>query len=343
MRRRPLVSVCVPAFDGARTLRRCLESARRQTFRDLELVVVDDASADATPDVIADAARRETRLRAFRNAGRLGMAANWNRCAALARGTWLKFVFQDDLLDPDCLERMLAAAGPRDALVVARRRLRFESGVGAAVKAEYRADAREHDLRRRFPGPSRVSAARVARLMVHRPTDNCVGEPSAVLIRRDALRRFGGFDPALAMLCDWELCARVAVNAGLRRVDAPLATFRVHGGSVSAAHRRRDRYRAEVLDGLLIREALACSPAYAPVRRAARRWRPPVDLRAALATAVSEARRLARRYPGGRAAWAELLARRPRLAAAARRPAPSLPLSAGLRRAALDLLAAANH
>lgn len=338
-----MVSICVPAYNGEAFLRQCLASARRQTFTDFELLVVDDASRDTTMTIIGELARREPRLRIHRNPRRLGLVGNWNRCLALSRSTWVKFLFQDDMLDPLCLERMLAAAGPGDMLVASRRRIRFEPGVAVSVKAEYRADSREHAISRRFPGLTRVPAKDFAALLVHQPGRNCIGEPTAVLVRRRAFERYGNFNGDLAMLCDWELCARVAVNTGLRYIDEPLATFRVHNKSESEAYRKTSRFRAEILDELLIRHELATASVYAPVRRAARRWKPPVDLREALATAVHQARALVRHYPGAPAAWRRLLKRTPRLAALAAQPAPPpLPATPLLRRAALDLLAQAN-
>lgn len=342
----PRVSVCVPTYNGAAFLRRALDSARRQTFRDFELLVVDDASDDATLSVVRDVARREPRLRLVRNPRRLGLVGNWNRCVTLSRGAWVKFLFQDDTLAPRCLESMLGAARPEDMLVVCRRRLRYEPGVGRGVRALYSAHLRAHSVSERFPGRTRVGGGEFAARFVERPGFNVVGEPTALLVRREAFARWGGFDPELAMLCDWELAARVAVNAGLVWVPAPLATFRVHPGAESALNRRDRRFRGEVLDELLIRRSLAHDPAYAPARRAARALAPAAGPEESLGEAVWTARDLAARYatrarrsdPGAPAALREALGRHPRLAALAAGPDPRpVRPTAAVRRAARAL------
>lgn len=346
----PRVSVCVPTYNGAPYLRRALDSARRQSFRDFELLAVDDGSTDGTRELLRACARREPRLRVVENPARLGLVGNWNRCVRLARGEWVKFLFQDDALAPTALERLLAAAGPRDMLVVCRRRLRFEPGVGPGLRRLYRDHLREHSIPARFPGRARVSAAEFADRFLERPGLNCVGEPTATLVRREAFRRWGLYDPELVMLCDWELAARVAVNAGLVWVDDPLALFRVHPGAESAANRRGRRFRAEVVDDLLIRHALAFKPAYAPARRRAGLLMPAAGPVESLGAAVHAARELSRRYPrqrpwpdaGAPAAFSAALARFPRLAALAARPDPRrLPAAPALRRAARELWAAA--
>lgn len=333
----PRVSVCVPTYNGAAFLRRALDSARRQTFRDFELLVVDDASVDGTREVARAFARREPRLRLVENPRRLGLVGNWNRAVALSRGTWVKFLFQDDTLAPRCLERMLSAASDADDLVVCRRRLRYERGVSRPVRRLYSEHLRRHSIPSRFPGRARVAPAEFAARFAERPGLNCVGEPTTTLIRREAFARWGGFDPELVMLCDWELFARIACNAGLVWVAQPLAMFRVHPGAESALNRRTRRYRAEVLDDLLVRHALASTPAYAAARRAAG---PPA---AELGAAVHAARELARRYPSGAPAQLRgVLERHPRLAALAQSPDPRRAYGpAAVRRAARELWAAA--
>ena len=351
MPERPSLSVCIPTFNGERYLRRCLDSALRQSLRDFELLVVDDGSADATLDIARAAAARDPRVRVVGNPRRLGLVGNWNRCVELSRGAWVKFLFQDDLLAPRCLEAMLAAAGPRDLLVACRRRARFEPGVPEAVREVYRRHIKEHAVRSLFPGRSSVPAAEFSALVLRRPGVNIIGEPTAVLLRREAFSRFGLFDPDLVSLCDWELFARVAVNAGLRYVDEPLAVFRVHSRAESAENLRRRRFRTEVLDDLLMRRRIGHEPAYAPVRDAARRLGPSAALDDSLLRAVHAARRQAalyagdRRSPDGnaRTAWRWALRRHPVLAELAGRalpPARSVP--ARLRRAALELLAQAR-
>jgi len=106
----PLVSICVPAYKGAAFLEECLSSALAQTYGDFELLVVDDDSPDATLEIAQQYASHDARVRVVRNPNNLGLVGNWNECVRLSRGEWIKFLFQDDLLEPQCLEQMLAVA-----------------------------------------------------------------------------------------------------------------------------------------------------------------------------------------------------------------------------------------
>src|SRR5438552_8302595 len=107
---RPQVSVCIPTYNGAAYLTDCLDSVVSQTYSSFEVLVVDDCSADASAEIARTYARRDSRIRVFVNETNLGLVGNWNRCVQLARNEWIKFVFQDDLIRPECLERMLAVA-----------------------------------------------------------------------------------------------------------------------------------------------------------------------------------------------------------------------------------------
>ena len=286
----PLVTICIPTYNGSEFLHECLDSALRQTHPDFEIVVVDDASTDETATIVADYARRDPRIRPYRNAVNLGLSKNRNHCIDLARGEWIKFLFQDDYLEPACLQRMLEARGDDVLLVVCRRHIVFEPETPDAVRAAYERHLREHSLRRHFPGRSFISAEAFAAHMLRYPTINCIGEPTATLVHRSAFQRFGRYHEDIIQMADWEFSARIAVNAGLRYVDDALATFRVHGRSVSANNRTRRAFRVTAIDGLVVCHDLVYGPAYAAVRSAAKLCTPPVNLRHHLLDAARRAR-----------------------------------------------------
>ncbi len=97
----PLVSILVPVYNRAQMLKSALTAACAQTWPAIEVVVVDNASTDATFDVARDWAARDPRVRVFRNEANLGPVRNWARCLALARGTYGKLLWSDDDLAPD--------------------------------------------------------------------------------------------------------------------------------------------------------------------------------------------------------------------------------------------------
>jgi glycosyltransferase involved in cell wall biosynthesis len=103
--------------DGARWLGEAAASLERQTEADFEVVVVDDGSTDATPDVVADWARRDARVRSVRQE-RLGLVAALERARATARGSYLARMDADDVSEPErfARQRALLDAEPSVAL-----------------------------------------------------------------------------------------------------------------------------------------------------------------------------------------------------------------------------------
>lgn len=114
----PLVSVIVPVFDGARTIERALASVLAQEHRPLEVLVVDDGSSDATPDILTRLAGEHPELRVIRQ-DNAGPAAARNRGITEARGELLAFNDADDVWLPGKLTAQLALLGDNDFVICA--------------------------------------------------------------------------------------------------------------------------------------------------------------------------------------------------------------------------------
>jgi glycosyltransferase involved in cell wall biosynthesis len=239
----PAVSVCVPTWNGAAYLEETLRSALGQTFDDFELIVVDDGSSDRTMEIVESFGDR--RLLIHRNPRRLGLPGNWNLCLELARGRYVKFLFQDDVLLPEALGELVGAlqAVPEAPLAFGRREIRYfgpgldefplQGGYYAEILQSFYAS---------FDG--RVTGAEFIASALREDRDiaiNVVGEPSFVLLRRDSARALGGFHTGFLQLSDWDLWLRLARQGPLVFVDRCLGVFRVHprGQSASPRHLRR--------------------------------------------------------------------------------------------------------
>jgi glycosyltransferase involved in cell wall biosynthesis len=109
----PRVTLALPVFNGQNFIREAIESALAQDFGDLELVITDNASNDATQDVCQEYAAKDSRVRYWRNERNLGAAPNYNRGFELARGTYLKWCPHDDFMSPDFLTLCVAKLDAR--------------------------------------------------------------------------------------------------------------------------------------------------------------------------------------------------------------------------------------
>lgn len=290
-----LVSVCIPTFNGAKYIRECLDSVLAQEFTDFEVLIVDDQSSDETFSIAQEYATGDHRIRVIQNEHNLGLVGNWNRCIELAQGEWIKFVFQDDLIAPTCLEQMLAASKPDSSIICCRRNFIIETGVEESERQGY---LKIQTIESFFPGITKISAGDYCEVLLKNATLNneslnFVGEPTAVLLHRSVFYRFGVFNPHLIQICDLEFWTRIAIHKGIIYIPEILATFRVHAGSTTAINKTSRHYRTLILDRLALLHDFAFHPNYAPLRTAASSRRPPVNLVNLFAQKAYEARTIA--------------------------------------------------
>jgi glycosyltransferase involved in cell wall biosynthesis len=267
------ISICIPTYNGARYLEACLDSVLNQTYKDIEILVVDDGSTDATFEILERYAASDERIRLVRNENNLGLVGNWNRCIELAKGEWIKFVFQDDWIEPECLEAMLDASTLSCSIVACQRNFAFEEGVSKSTQQDF---LNIPTLSTLFPGAAMISAEAYSEAVIDNLAVNFVGEPTAVMFRRSVFEKSGFFSPRLIQICDFEFWTRIAVHTGIAFVPRPLATFRLHGGSTTAKNAKHG-YGIE-LDVVSMLHDFVFLPIYAPLRLIAMNRNPPFDL-----------------------------------------------------------------
>ena len=122
------VSVIVPVKDAAATLPMALDSLRAQSWRALEILVVDDGSADGSADLARELAARDTRIRVLANEGTPGAAGARNAGMAAATGAWIAFHDADDWSHPLRIQQQVEAARTERALASVSRHFRLAGG-----------------------------------------------------------------------------------------------------------------------------------------------------------------------------------------------------------------------
>jgi glycosyltransferase involved in cell wall biosynthesis len=216
----PLVTVLLAVHDGEKYLRTGLESVLRQTVSDLELVVVDDGSIDATPDVIAEV--RDARLRVVRNDAQLGLANSLNRGLETARGRYVARMDADDVAFPRRLERQLAHVRAAPETVVL--------GTSVCAVSDNGAPGVVHSM------PTAPIAVRW-HLLFSSPFFH-----PTVLVDREHLDRHGlRYDPSFLESEDYDLWARVLATGEGANLSEPLVLYREHAGQASQARRTLQR------------------------------------------------------------------------------------------------------
>jgi glycosyltransferase involved in cell wall biosynthesis len=102
----PPVSLLVPTHNSARTVADAIQSCVSQTFKDLEILIYDEASRDNTREIIAGFAARDPRIRVMTNDTNSGPLLAWRKLLHEARGRWCTFVWADDLILPRYVETL---------------------------------------------------------------------------------------------------------------------------------------------------------------------------------------------------------------------------------------------
>ena len=209
--RSPRVSVVIPVYNRERYVREAIESILAQTFRDFELVLIDDGSTDRSLEVMS--AYADPRIRVVSNARNLGIPQTRNRGLELATGDYLAWLDSDDHACPDRLEREVAFldANPGIALV--------GSWTGAMD-----ADSRPLKKVKTLPtSPGEVWAQLLFRC--------CILQYS-VMARTDVLRQYG-FCEDFPVSQDFDLFVRLGERHKMANIPRVLARRRLHGGRVT--------------------------------------------------------------------------------------------------------------
>lgn len=208
----PIVSVVIPTFNRAGTLRRAVDSVLGQTFTDFELIVVDDGSTDDTPGVID--ALGDPRVRYIRHDRRSGANAARNTGIRASRGDYVAFLDSDDTWAPGKLEAQLRLfrENPRgfDRLgVVLTGEETIDSVTGRRIGVTW--PAHRGDVYDRFFSGE-------------------LGGNRTLMVRRECFDHVGTFDEALPASQLWDMMVRIARHYRFDYVPEILAAYYVHDG-----------------------------------------------------------------------------------------------------------------
>ncbi len=214
----PLVSVVTTTLNGARFLGQTIESVLNQTFTDFEYLIVDDASTDCSPDIIAGYAALDSRIRVIRNDRRLGPAGALNRALHAARGEYFANLDHDDLAMPNRLEYQTAFLEGHASVGVVGSFVRWIDEQGQVTAS------------RRYPtGPGLLRWGVLFR--------GCVVHSSA-LMRRFVVLRAGGYSLHHRYACDYELWTRLIAVTEFDNVPEYLAAYRRTEGQASRVYQK---------------------------------------------------------------------------------------------------------
>lgn len=230
----PPVSVILPTYNRATTIRASIDSVLRQTWTEFELLVVDDGSTDSTLEIIQNI--RDSRLKILTTPRNLGPSGARNIGIRAARGTWVAFQDSDDEWMPDKLTLQMARLEEPGAPWIAA-----YCGmiiVGSVVEKQGRTRIRYIPDRSVDPVEGAINTSLLETSFV---------STQMLIARREDLENLGGFDENLPSMVDWDLVLRLSQRGQVAFVDEPLVLQRFSPNSITHDQARRTVARAQII------------------------------------------------------------------------------------------------
>jgi glycosyltransferase involved in cell wall biosynthesis len=221
----PLVSVIIPTYNRAHLVTKSIDSVQRQTFKDYEIIVVDDGGNDNTSELLQlRYGKRIVYIRKHRNQG---LSAARNTGVGAARGEYIAFLDDDDQWLPEKLEMQLALMQKNPSLGLAYCNAHLVNESNELIKE--------------------VQGSKRGYIYDDMLASNHFGI-SSVLLRKKVFLETGYYDESLSALEDWDLWIRVSKFYDVDFVDQPLVRYLMHSNNMSSNLLNMERSTFAVLD-----------------------------------------------------------------------------------------------
>jgi len=206
----PRVSICIPTYNRKDYIVETLKSVFAQTYKDYEVIIVDDGSIDGTEEMIKKAAYPNLRYCWQENAGE---AAARNKLVSMAQGEFITFIDSDDLLMPDAVERMA--------------KVMIDEGGDVVVYGPYlRIDSDGNVI-------GRCRRKLYSGFITSQLFNDIIVHPNGSMFPKRILQQAGGFDESLKVCTDYDLELRLSLKYRFIALDEPTFKHRRHCGNVS--------------------------------------------------------------------------------------------------------------
>lgn len=215
----PQVTIVIPTHDHrCQMVLEAVQSVIAQRYVHWKAVVIDNASPDDTADAIE--ALKDPRIELVRHATNLGPSGGRNTGIARAQTPWIAFLDSDDIWEPDFLELVMEQAlqHPEASLISTRSELFREDGKGGTLQVGFTPEIDARDT-----------------VIEHLLRHGNFFATSTVVVRTDAVRALGGFDPTLTRSEDTDLWIRLALHYPALHLSKVLVRIRLHGGTTQAS------------------------------------------------------------------------------------------------------------
>ncbi len=227
-----LVSICVPTYNRPEYLRRAVESCLAQTYPHLEVIITDNSTNEESARMAGKWS--DARVRYFSNEGNRGPFFSTNRGVSLSQGKYIKFLMDDDLLKPRCLEWMVKAMEENPTAGIVMAPMELIDGEDRRIFPRFYVFRKMHYRYRYQVGDGLIDRRRILKDFLTRDYPCTV--PSGLMFRAEALRRAGPFDKEAHFAGDLQMCMRIAPEWDFYYIDEVLSSWRLMPAKPKSKH-----------------------------------------------------------------------------------------------------------
>jgi glycosyltransferase involved in cell wall biosynthesis len=234
--KKPTVSICIPTYNRPEFLLQALRSCFSQTYKDYEIVISDNSESNETKKVVLEL--KNKKIRYYKNPKNIGSFNNLIKVVTLAKGRYIKFLLDDDLLSDNCIEAMVKVMNAHENIGVVCSPLRIIDGRGRRIYPKFYFLKRMMDLYKYCNHNCYLKKEDVMIAFLTKKYPCCV--PTGIMYRKECFIKLGTFDAKFKYIADLELLMRIATKYDFYYIDKYLSSWRYTPSSetVSILHKK---------------------------------------------------------------------------------------------------------
>ncbi len=240
----PMVSVIMGAYNSQNYIGPAIDSILKQTYRNIEFIIIDDCSTDSTPDILKRYSQKDKRIRIVTNEFNRGLGYSLNLGVDMANGAYIARMDADDISAPKRFERQVAFLKKNTDVAcvgTSARRIGNVKGLGKVFRVIHSPQSHE-DIQ--------------AWLLLGTP----MFHPS-VMFNAQIIKKLGiNYDPNFRRAQDYELWTRLVFLSKMRNIDEPLHAYRYSPKMASVVAADEQRRRARILQSHMLNKLLGRKP-----------------------------------------------------------------------------------
>lgn len=234
--KKPLVSICIPTHNRPDLLKQALQSATSQTYKNIEIIISDNSTDNKSKLLMSQF--KDNRIKYYKNKISITSFLNVSKVAHLAKGKYIKYLLDDDLLKPDCVDKMVKVLEKYPKVGVVMAPLDIIDDKGLHIQPRFYFFKKMKYLYKYLNKNEYLNKKIIMQDFLTRIYPCCV--PTGIMFRKSLFDNIGGFDEKYSYIVDLEICMNFATKMDFYYIDEFLSSWRYSSTSetVSILHKK---------------------------------------------------------------------------------------------------------